>query len=529
MAPKKKPENEFLREARTPTVGSGRHAVRADRYDIARFKGLLEQVRDFRNYRDKLADSHVGDEYAYDVWQDTFLSLMKVDPRLVDADAIRPDHLISRRVMDELLQLGDHKELRTYTAGDDIAAAMACQVMEPELERLYDRLEREMDQAQELQEVMEQIAAAQEAQQDLDEMFNEWTENNPDETNPDLDQARQDLQDKLDELQEQADALGKSLEEMLAEAAPEMRQMLRAASRAASQQQQSMENMSQMLWGDDPGELQRLSAQERMDLARRTNTPKFQKVAELFGPLRRMAMAEQRRRVNYAHEEIFDIELGADIPQLLPTELMKLGDEIMEMEFLLRYSQQRLLQFAMRGNERVARGGIVYVHDGSSSMSGAKEMWAKALGLALLHIAIKQKREFCAIQFGGPGQVMLHDFRDGEISSQRVLDFAEFFYNGGTAFEGPLNLALDLLDEEHKRTGALKSDIVFVSDGEAGVSRQWMERWEAERSRLDFTCWGVNLDNDWRSQPQYSICAGQVATVHSLLNGNDVRHIFNGV
>lgn len=529
MAKKKRKPNEFLESAKRPPEQLSRHTVRNDRYDRARFKRLLEEIRDFRASRDKLADSHVGDDFAYDVWQDTFLSLRKVEPKLLGDGEVRPDHMISRRVMDELLQLSEHKELRTYTSGDDIAAAMACQVMEPELERLYDRLEREMERARALQETMEQIVAGQAEQQDLDEMFAEWTENNPDDNNPDLDEARQQLQEKLDQLQQQADDVESDIEQMLGEAAPEMREMLRVAAREASKQQQGLESMAQMLYGDDPGQLQRLSAEERMALARRTNTPKFQETARLFGPLYRLAMSEQRRRVNYAHEEVYDIEMGNDISRLLPSELLMLGVDELEMEFLLRFAERRLLQFAMRGNEKIAKGGIVYIHDGSLSMKGAKEMWAKALGLALLHIAIKQNREFCAIQFGGAGQIMLHDFRDGVITPERVLDFAEFFYGGGTNFEGPLNLGLDLLDQEHARTGALQSDIVFVTDGECEVSRKWMQRWEEERARLDFTCWGVNLDNDWRCEPQYSICGGKVATVHSLLNGNGVRHIFNQI
>jgi uncharacterized protein with von Willebrand factor type A (vWA) domain len=188
------------------------------------------------------------------------------------------------------------------------------------------------------------------------------------------------------------------------------------------------------------------------------------------------------------------------------------------------------MQYEMRGHDKVARGGIIYCHDGSGSMSGDREMWAKAVGLALLHIARKQKRQFVAIQFGSRDQLKQHDFRDGEISPQRVLDFAEFFFGGGTDFESPLNAALKILNEEYSATGALKSDIVFATDGACSVSTHWMEHFDKERERLSFKCWGVSIGaSNIKDEPLFTICKGQVVTVQDLTSGDQVRDIFSGI
>lgn len=518
--PKRKPQNEpSLHRLSRFTVGN-------DRYDREDFKKIMKEMRAFKDYRDKLADSLAGD-LAYDVWQDAFLSMHKVDPKLLSPEKIRPGHRVSRRVVEEMFDLPDHKDLRIWTAGDAVGAAVACNTMEPDMETLFDKLKTEQDMAQQLQELMQQLVDAEQEQRDLDDIIRDWTEEHPDEPK-DFEQAQKDLQDKIDELREQVGDTDASLEELLKQASPEIRAALRQGLQRASDQAQGMSEMSQM-WGMEPGELTRLSATERMALAKRINNAKFKRVAELFGPMKRLAFSEQRRRVNYVPEEVFDVELGSNIQRLLPSELINLGDPDLELLFFKRYHEQSLLQVAMRGYERVARGGIVYVYDGSYSMLGEKEIWSKALGLTLLHIARKQKRQFVAIQFGSASEIMIHDFRDGKVTPEKVLDFAEFFFGGGTNFERPLNTGLAILEEEHEATGALKSDIVFVSDGECGVSPKFMDRWEAARKRLGFKCWGVNLDSDPTDEPMYSICGGSVATVRSLMNGESVRAIFGGL
>lgn len=505
------------------------HAVRSDQFDRQDFDRLMKDkaLRPFRDYRDKLAESPAGDN-AYPAWQDTFLSLHKVDPKLLDADEMRPKNRVNRRVAEELFDLPDHKDIRVWTQGDPVGAALACNVMEPDLETIFDRLKNEQRMAEELQELMQQLADMGDEARDLDEMIEDWTTDHPDEENDALNQQRQDLQDKIDELQKQADEQDQTLEELLDQASPDIRAALRQGIQQAAQQASSTAEMA-ATWGMEPGDLTRLNAQERMNLARRLNNDKFRRVAELFGPMKRLAFSEQRRRVNYAPEEIFDIELGANIPRLLPNELMKLGDPDLELLFLKRYRERALLQYAMRGHERVAKGGIIYIYDGSWSMAGEKEIWSKALGLTLLHIARKQKRSFVAIQFGSRNEIMVHDFRDGDLSYDRVLDMAEFFFAGGTDFERPLSVGLEFLEKEHAETGALKSDIVFCSDGECGVSAAFLDRWEAARKKLGMKVWGINLDNRPDGEPMKTICAGSVATVKTLMNGDSVRTIFGGL
>jgi len=503
--------------------------IDSDRYDRQDHQRLLEEMKEYRAMRDKLADSKAGD-LAYPVTQDLYLSLWKVDPDLLDENKVRPQNLVNRKVMQEAVDLPDYRELRMWTQGDDIGAALAFNTIEPDIETLYDKLEGEQKLAQELQELMAQMAQAQQEQRDLEEMFKDWTENNPEDSEPqDYQEKAKQLQERMEALQQQMQEKGQELKDALNGAGPEIRGAMKQAMKQANEDMEAQENMAQA-WGLEPGQLHRLPANERMELARKLNSPKFKKIAELFGPMKRLAFTENRRKVNYTPEEVYDVEQGNNLRRVLPSELGQLMHPLRRMKFFKQYMDRNLLQYKMRGYEKVAKGGIVFCHDGSGSMSGEPEIWTKALGLCLLHIARKQKREFYAIQFGSPHQIRIDDFRDSQnIDADKVLDFAEFFFGGGTDFRTPLTHALTILQEQHERFGAVKADIVFATDGMCSVDDQWLTEFKKEQDRLGFQVWGVNIGGSARDEPMWTICDQQVATIKSLTSGESVREIFNSL
>lgn len=525
--------DKWLKKAPRPEQLS-RFTVDYDKYDREDVQRLLKEMPDFDSSREKLADSKAGD-LAYDVAQDLYLSFVKVQPELLPPEDIRPSHQVNRMVTEEAQDLPDHKELRVWTSGDDIGSALAFVTIEPDVETLYDRLDEAIKQGNEMDQLAQQLMSAEGQKRSLDEMVKDWMENNNPEDPQnqqqaqDYSQQQQNLQDMIDGLRQQMEAQGQSLQEALDAARPDVRQTLKSALGKAAKDMQNMQESAE-LWGVDPGELTRLPAKERIDLAKRLNSPKFKRVAELFGPMKRLAFTEQRRKVNYAREEIYDVELGNDLARVLPQELAALGDEDREILFYKDYFESHLPQYMMRGNERVAKGGIVYCHDGSGSMGGEREMWAKAVGLCLLHVARKQKRSFWGIQFGSSREIRVDDFRDTtKIKPEQVIDFAEFFFNGGTDFMTPLSTALKLLQDEHDQSGAVKSDIVFCTDGQCGIDESpggWFDQFKKEQTRLHFQVWGIIIGGEPSAEPINKICDGKVATIKSLTSGESVREIF---
>ena len=126
--------------------------------------------------------------------------------------------------------------------------------------------------------------------------------------------------------------------------------------------------------------------------------------------------------------------------------------------------------------------------DGSSSMSGDKEIWSKAVTLTLLEIARKQRRLFRSICFSSaetPLQVLDMNPRDRyEVETKTVMDLAEYFPGGGTDFQKPLDAALDCLRQSRFKKG----DIIFITDGECQVDPQWAKRFARKRKNSASRC-----------------------------------------
>ena len=126
----------------------------------------------------------------------------------------------------------------------------------------------------------------------------------------------------------------------------------------------------------------------QIELGRHLATnPKIQKLAALVGRMRQQARALRRTVFERATAELYDVGRGAEVSRLLPAELLALRHRVLRRDFLRRLVASDLLQYSLRAPEDAGRGPMVVCIDGSSSMAGEKEIWAKAVSLTLLDIA----------------------------------------------------------------------------------------------------------------------------------------------
>jgi hypothetical protein len=103
-------------------------------------------------------------------------------------------------------------------------------------------------------------------------------------------------------------------------------------------------------------------------------------------------------RVQYPPDEVADIKYGSDIGHVLPSELALLADPALEALFFHRYAEGQQIQYELLGNEKQGQGPIILAVDTSVSMTEAlggisKDVWAKAVMLALMAIARLQERD----------------------------------------------------------------------------------------------------------------------------------------
>jgi uncharacterized protein with von Willebrand factor type A (vWA) domain len=273
-----------------------------------------------------------------------------------------------------------------------------------------------------------------------------------------------------------------------------MRQALTKAKEAVAE----AEGMANAFgYGDEPGKDGYNDPQMKLRVAEKIrNNPKLQKLAELAGRFRREARKAQAHKKSPGPDEITDIEIGADLGRLIPSELMKLAHPLMKLEFARRMLERGLIQYKMESVEKKTRGPIVVCVDNSGSMAGIKETWSKAVALAMCQIAVDQKRTFEVLHFDTDVQKK-YVFPAGKANPEQLIECMSYFSNGnGTRFAPVLARAYrDIADEAEK--DLKDADVIFITDGAAPLNEQ--------EQRI------VNVSKKATGASLYTICLGSHA------------------
>ena len=87
-----------------------------------------------------------------------------------------------------------------------------------------------------------------------------------------------------------------------------------------------------------------------MELAARIrNSYKLRELAELVGRFKRLAIGAQSTKITHGVDEVYDIELGAEIVRTIPSEFMYLSSPETEMLFWLNVDPWRNFAGRVRG------------------------------------------------------------------------------------------------------------------------------------------------------------------------------------
>jgi uncharacterized protein with von Willebrand factor type A (vWA) domain len=147
-------------------------------------------------------------------------------------------------------------------------------------------------------------------------------------------------------------------------------------------------------------------------------------------------------------------------------------------------------------------------------MTTEKELWAKAVVLAMLFIARRQQRPFSGIAFGGPGQIRVKTLRrPSRATMEDILEVAEPFFNGSTDFCTPLTKAQEIIEQE----GDFKrADIVFVTDGIARVTDSFLTDFRGFKERTKTRVFTVLIDVGSSSEVSVRKWSDQIHRVVNL-------------
>jgi uncharacterized protein with von Willebrand factor type A (vWA) domain len=225
--------------------------------------------------------------------------------------------------------------------------------------------------------------------------------------------------------------------------------------------------------------------------ARLKSDARLKQIALLAGRFKRIAASKRRSRVRHGADELADIEQGADLALLLPSELMKLTQGTRRLAFMRSLIEREAMQYQLVGNEPLGKGPLVVVLDKSGSMDGPRDTWATALTLALLDQAHRERRTFALVCFDY--QVKFEAVvKPGESLPEEALFTA---CAGGTEINLALHRGLHLIQQH---PGALKkADLVLVTDGGSDAAGAPALRERAQDLGITILGLGIGVESEW--------------------------------
>ena len=190
----------------------------------------------------------------------------------------------------------------------------------------------------------------------------------------------------------------------------------------------------------------------------------IERIARLASRMHVALRGARARRVAGVPPDVHSVERGSDVARLLPSELVALGEPLLELTLLERLATRKAAQYAVRGEARAAWGPLVVALDESGSMHGARNEWAKAATVALARTAWAHRRTVTVVHYAT--STVVHTLGPGQTGA--LLEVVSHFLSGGT------DTALGIARAGAVLTGLARSgqgegDLVLVTDGVDGA------------------------------------------------------------
>jgi uncharacterized protein with von Willebrand factor type A (vWA) domain len=223
-------------------------------------------------------------------------------------------------------------------------------------------------------------------------------------------------------------------------------------------------------------------------VARLAGDDRLRRIALLAGKFKRIAARKQRAKVKHGTDEVTDIEMGSEISKLLPVELAGLLHPRRKLALMRDLVENRALQYRLEGSDSLGKGPLVVCLDKSGSMSGASDIWATAVALALLDVAHKQRRQFALVCFDA---LVKHEVvvKPGEPLPEEALFIG---CAGGTEICRVLARSLEII--RTNQGNLKKADVVLITDGGSEATKAPFIRQLAAALGVTILGFGIGVD-----------------------------------
>lgn len=461
---------------------------------------------------------------------DLFGVLFKLNVMLKPHQEVSASVLVNRRLVESVLGHPGVRELRSTTQLDEVKTRDALVwVADRVLRSLARKGRARPEDLVDGMEIAEREAELEEKKQTLEHLEKLDDPRIDDETKEkvqkglrqDIRKRERDLKRDREQQHRNADALPIDMDNEIGSAVGRMTSEL-------AELDQHLNGLGVGTGGDSP-----MDARRRLELGERlAQSKKLRLLARLAGAFKEVAFEARKRSIPRAPQTVHAVRQGSDLAHLLPSELPGLDRSrpTVHRDFVRRFVEGQLMQYDLRAP--ASRGPMVVCVDGSGSMTGSKEIWAKAVALTLMEIARREKRRCLALVFSdGPELYEVELLGKGRgtggrlaVRDEALLGFAEHFPGGGTNFEQPLRRALRAVTEERYRGG----DIIFITDGEATIPDELVEAFRLGRRRYRFRVRGLLVDLESHRADALERVSDEVRLI-SDLTGDALVDLFGAV
>lgn len=419
--------------------------------------------------------------------EDIYQSLFSYNAKMNDEEDMANSSRLNHQMMESLMESEDYQNLRKNTRFDMLGSAIGTEVLQNKaMEQIQYYKAQYLEQKRTGQpqpggdagELIDQLNNAQNLQNQIDDLNAKGGPGGHNLTQSEANRLAR-LQEQLNDLQDEIEHNTDGQDEM----ANGMNKAMNDAAKKAHQEVGEIREAVES-WGlDGASSGVRISLDKRKKAIERIRrSSRLKDLTDLIGRMKAIAMQKKSQRVPDGHS-IRTVELGNDLTKVLPSEMMKLSNHTMKKEFMKKYAEKQLMQYKKDGVKQVGRGPIVIGHDKSGSMDGTRDNWATAMALATLEVAQKEKRNFAYIPYQSHViKSCVKNIPAGELDPDDIMDIAELDTGGGTNFMAALDEALNCITSDRYKKG----DILFITDGDAGVSDEWLKKFMKAKEEYKF-------------------------------------------
>lgn len=457
-----------------------RHTVKHDRVDEGVLRDWTSRAPRLAAEFDKTPDIEGADPAMWsDLMADNFFSHFGYDePRVLDTSEVLQSRHMNRVLADKLTRSEDLRTVRPGTKNRPLESALATVSAAQSLrDSFQNELKEHAERASEMSELEQSLEALDQQLASMREDNQATPDTHPAADMKDLTQQRQDVVKDLARLQQDQGIQAPQI-------AGAAQQAVRKAAAAAAETVEQVKSIPGIGIGKAPGAGANVPPDVMFELAERWSSSQvLKKIAEMLGRMLPEMRTVRRTQRKHGVEEIVDIEVGNDLPAVLPAELARLKHPILKLDFFRRFTEGQLLQYERTSTEEMKKGPLVIIVDESQSMEGHKIIWAKATAIALVMIASRENRSCALISFGSPGQMESWLWPKGKPADPvTITDAAEHFFKGGTSILTGLQRAAEIVESEAPFRAA---DAIVITDGD--------DRWTDDDAKLRDYLLGQNV------------------------------------